>query len=299
MSINSSRDGQMRTFVAVGRASSLREAAEILNLTSAALSKQVRSFEALIGKQLFLRHGRGMRLTSDGQSLFLKIEPLLEALDAAVSNSANDIFCRGGNLRIATVQTLAPYFIPYLSSHFSERFPNTQITIYSASSTGVVESVERGKVDIGFVYEVAVDTPKMRSDYLFDESFALFAQADVDISNITEEVFRKQLILPPKNYALRRIIERFLEKPTQPFIECNSLELCLRLVASTAGITILPSDLPADMVEMCGIQRKSLTLIKPRRIVAISRLSRKQSPGIDAALEIAKEFGRQRASTSS
>ena len=298
MPIHSNLDSQMRVFVAVGRANSLREAAEVLGLTSAALSKQVRAFEALIGKQLFLRHGRGMRLTPDGQALFLKIAPLLEALEGVVAESANDIRRGGGTLRIATVQTLVPYFIPYLSSHFLARFPDTQLTIQCASSTGVVESIERGRAEIGFVYEVAVDAPEMHSDYLFDEALAFFARSDDDLGELEEEaLLKRQLILPPKSYALRRMVERFFEKPVQPFIECNSLELCLRLVASTGGVTILPANLPPDMVEMCGIRRQALKQIKPRRIVALSRLKRAQSAGLDAALEIAREFGRQQALT--
>lgn len=52
-----------------------------------------------------------MQLTPDGQALFLKVEPLLNSLDAAFEHSGHPSQ-HGGTLRIATVQTLIPYFIP-------------------------------------------------------------------------------------------------------------------------------------------------------------------------------------------
>src|SRR5471032_2836582 len=84
-----SRDNQLRMFVAVAKANSLREAAEILVVTQPALSKQIRALELALGTKLFLRHGRGMQLTPDGHALFLKVEPLLNSLDATFSQSGH------------------------------------------------------------------------------------------------------------------------------------------------------------------------------------------------------------------
>lgn len=282
-----SRDNQLRVFVAVAKANSLREAAEILAVTQPALSKQIRALELALGTKLFLRHGRGMQLTPDGHALFLKVEPLLNSLDATFAHSGHQSQ-HGGTLRIATVQTLIAYFIPELSRQLLAIYPDTHLTIHCDSSANVVESVERGKADIGFVYETAVDVPDLISEPLFEERLALYMRAEKDADAIAlTDMAALKLILPPKPYALRRMVERALGSSVQPYIECDSLELSLRLVLISDGVTVLPESLPRDMVEDRGLRREPLTAIPSRRLVAISRSVRGQSRAFDTALEIA------------
>ncbi|HXZ09243.1 MAG TPA: LysR family transcriptional regulator, partial [Paraburkholderia sp.] len=118
-----SRDAQLRMFVAVARANSLREAADILGVTQPAISKQIRALEASLSTTLFLRHGRGMQLTPDGHALFLEVEPLLNALDATFVRSSLQAR-QGGTLRIATVQTLVPSFMSMLSGELLDVYPD-------------------------------------------------------------------------------------------------------------------------------------------------------------------------------
>ncbi|SEE98415.1 DNA-binding transcriptional regulator, LysR family [Burkholderia sp. WP9] len=293
-----SRDNQLRMFVAVAKASSLREAAEILAITQPALSKQIRALETALDTKLFLRHGRGMQLTPDGQALFLKVEPLLNSLDAAFEHSGH-LSRHGGTLRIATVQTLIAYFIPELSRQMLALYPDVHLTIHCDSSANVVESVERGKADIGFVYETAVDVPDLISEPLFEERLALYTAADDDTdAHALTNLAALKLILPPKPYALRRMVERSLGGSVQPYIECDSLELSLRLVSISGGVTVLPESLPRDMVEDRGLRRTPLNAVPSRRLVAISRSVRGQSRAFDAALEIALRAGPQGAITS-
>ncbi|SAK69757.1 DNA-binding transcriptional regulator CynR [Caballeronia pedi] len=276
-------------FVAVARANSLREAADILGVTQPAVSKQIRALEASLGRTLFLRHGRGMQLTPDGRGLFLELEPLINALDTALVRSSLQSQ-QGGTLRIATVQTLVASFISMLSRELFDVYPNLSLTIHCDSSTNVVESIERDRADIGFVYETAVDGPDLVSQPLFEETLALYTRFDVEADEPLNLVALK-LIVPPRAYALRRIVERALGAPVQPYIECDSLELSLRLVSMTDGVTVLPSTLPRDMVEDRGLRRRLLPSMPARRLVALSRSGHRASPAFDAALEIARRIG--------
>jgi DNA-binding transcriptional LysR family regulator len=298
MNTLASRDHQLRLFVAVAKANSLREAAEILAVTQPALSKQIRALESTLGEALFLRHGRGMQLTPAGHTLFLKVEPLFNSLDTTFAHAAHQSNY-GGTLRIATVQTLVPWFIPELSRQLFAAYPDTRLVIHCDSSANVVESVERGKSDIGFVYETAVDGPDMVSEPLFEERLALYTRADNDArADTLLNLAALKLILPPKPYALRRIVERVLGYSVQPYIECDSLELSLRLVSICDGVTVLPEGMPHDMVEDRGLRREPLPAIAPRRLVALSRSAHGQSRTLDKALDIASRVGARSAITS-
>ncbi|PQV54307.1 LysR family transcriptional regulator [Paraburkholderia sp. BL21I4N1] len=297
MKMLASRDHQLRLFVAVAKANSLREAAEILGLTQPALSKQIRALEAALNETLFLRHGRGMQLTPAGEALFLKLEPLFNSLDATFAHAGHPGEQRG-TLRIATVQTLVAWFIPELSRQLLALYPDLLLTIHCDSSANVVESVERGKADIGFVYETAVDGPELVAEPLFEERLALYLRADHPADADTPaNLAGLPLILPPRPYALRRMVERALGYGVQPYIECDSLELCLRLVSIGDGVTVLPDSLPRDMVEDRGLRRVALTAISPRRLVALSRRARGASRSFDSALDIALRAGAQSAIT--
>jgi LysR family nitrogen assimilation transcriptional regulator len=61
---------EVRYFLQVARAGSFNRAAHELNIAQPALSRQVRKLETSLGVDLFVRHGRGVRLTSAGSLLY-------------------------------------------------------------------------------------------------------------------------------------------------------------------------------------------------------------------------------------
>ncbi|MBP1859622.1 DNA-binding transcriptional LysR family regulator [Rhizobium herbae] len=69
----------LRSFEAAGRLESFTLAAEELFVSQAAISRQVRELEALLGTALFTRHHRKVRLSAEGARL---LETLAEAFDS-------------------------------------------------------------------------------------------------------------------------------------------------------------------------------------------------------------------------
>jgi LysR family glycine cleavage system transcriptional activator len=63
----------LRAFEAVPRVGSFGKAAAELNLTSTAISHAVRKLEREIGCELFTRRPRPVRLTAEGQTLFVAV----------------------------------------------------------------------------------------------------------------------------------------------------------------------------------------------------------------------------------
>jgi LysR family glycine cleavage system transcriptional activator len=64
----------LRAFEAAARTGSFRAAADDLNLTPSAVSHAVRGLEQSLGAALFLREGRSIRLTPDGETLMQHVE---------------------------------------------------------------------------------------------------------------------------------------------------------------------------------------------------------------------------------
>ena len=72
-------------FEAAARRGSFVAAAEELNVTPAAIGQQVRQLEALIGAPLFVREGRGVRLTERGAAGIDRLGRAFELMGEASS----------------------------------------------------------------------------------------------------------------------------------------------------------------------------------------------------------------------
>src|SRR5271166_4613931 len=64
----------LRAFEAASRTGSFRAAAEDLGLTPSAISHALRGFEKQLGAALFIREGRAIRLTPEGETLMRHVE---------------------------------------------------------------------------------------------------------------------------------------------------------------------------------------------------------------------------------
>ena len=65
---------KLRVFHAVAQAGSFTHAAEMLNLSQSAVSRQISALEDSLGVSLFHRHARGLILTEQGD-LLVKTRP--------------------------------------------------------------------------------------------------------------------------------------------------------------------------------------------------------------------------------
>jgi LysR family glycine cleavage system transcriptional activator len=73
----------LETVCMVARAGSLSAAAESAGVTHGAVSRRVAAVENWLGTPLFERHGRGVRLTPEGQRLVARFEQAFGIIDAA------------------------------------------------------------------------------------------------------------------------------------------------------------------------------------------------------------------------
>lgn len=80
----------LRTFEAVARHLSFSRGAEELNVTTAAVSAQVRALEERLNQRLFRRHGREVALTAAGRKLFPGVERGMRELRQAVQRVDED-----------------------------------------------------------------------------------------------------------------------------------------------------------------------------------------------------------------
>lgn len=79
----------LRSFEASARYASFTRAAQELNITQAAVSKQIKALESQLQCQLFKRHAHGLSLTEQGRRYWLDTRDLIQQLDNVTQRFVN------------------------------------------------------------------------------------------------------------------------------------------------------------------------------------------------------------------
>lgn len=150
-------------FAAAARSGSLTRAAEAQNLTVSALSHQIRGLEERLGRQLFVRGPRGVRLTAEGERLLSRVAPHLQALEQALrpyGPRRDDILTLSLTPSMASV-----WLVPRLGAFLAAQ---PQLEINLQSSTAVVD-FDRDR-DVDAALRIGRGRwPGVVSEHLFDE----------------------------------------------------------------------------------------------------------------------------------
>lgn len=136
--------GPLRAFDVAARHLNLSAAAEELNVTHAAVSRQVKQLEQRLGVKLFERLPRGLKLTAHGALLAEGTRQAFDRLASAIEDVSVPAVRR--KLTISTFASLAARWLMPRIGNFSQRFKDVDLQVIT--STRLVDFA-REDVDIG------------------------------------------------------------------------------------------------------------------------------------------------------
>ncbi|NYT36586.1 LysR family transcriptional regulator [Allopusillimonas soli] len=267
------QDRQLRYFLRIAALSSLSKAADELNLSQSGLSRHLAALEAYLGKPLFNRTGRGVTLTEAGRKLVDAALPSYARIDDTLELLRDKEGITQGDLRIATIHTFSYYFVSDLLARFLSKYEQVNLSVMARSSPDVVSLVEKGKADIGFVYDSAVASEFLESVPLFVDEMCLIAcpgqlpaETDADLSTC-----HMPLVGFPEHYALRRMLKS-AGLDDRVVVVAETIDAMLRLSSTGIGACVLPEHIPTQLLADYGLVK--VRLEKPRlqrMVVAIVR----------------------------
>lgn len=124
---------KLRVFHAAAEAGSFTHAAERLNLSQSAISRQVSALEHDIGVPLFHRHARGLVLTEQGELLYRTAHDVLMQLDGVRSRLVETTEKPTGVLRVTTTVGLGAGWLTLRVQEFLELYPDVQVQLLLAN----------------------------------------------------------------------------------------------------------------------------------------------------------------------
>lgn len=141
----------LRTFVAIADNAGVARAAERLNLTQSAASRQIQALEDELGLALFARIGRGVRLTPEGEDLLVRSRRLLS--DAAALGERASALKSGevGVLRLgATPQVIETLLAEFLL-RYRKRHSGVEVHLVEDGGARLPARLQRGDVDVAIM----------------------------------------------------------------------------------------------------------------------------------------------------
>jgi DNA-binding transcriptional LysR family regulator len=207
---------QLKVFVAVARILSFSKATRVTNLTQPAISSQIKSLEAQIGKALFSRCGGSkVELTDEGTILLEIVTPLVQGFDSieARFNEMQGAELKGP-LTIATHTSAMMYLLPVVVDTFKKKYPDCALSILNRGRQDILTMLESGEAEVGITS--LTNAPPGSIDY---EVFARFKRILIAPKGhrlskknpITlSDIAACPLLLPPKGSNTRAVVDTAL-----------------------------------------------------------------------------------------
>lgn len=229
------------------RTSSMRAAAENLNVAATAVSRQIENLEEYFGAQLVERSNRGIKLTAAGRLLADRAGKTLRELEH-VHQLIDDLQgLQGGKVVIyANGATVANVLAPVLAE-FSLRYPKLRFEVSISSAREAIDALARGEADIAvtlFAPAMSGAKVRLRSEILYDVIISpehRLAQAkDIALADLAD----LPLALPDRSFAARQAIDEAFARAKltpDPVFVTSSLDMLKELVLRGAAVTLLPA----------------------------------------------------------
>lgn len=128
--------------------------AERRNITSSAVSSQLRVLEDEVSAVLFRRDGRNLRLTESGETLVSHVRDILRVVDEAMSAVARTRDRNGGRVTLSGFETSIPGLAAPLLQQLSREKPDLTIRVVQASTPVSLRSLRHGETDVALTSQL-------------------------------------------------------------------------------------------------------------------------------------------------
>ncbi len=268
---------QLRAFVAVAETGSFAEASERLSISQPALSIAVKKLEEMVGGALFVRSTRALCLSPEGE-LFLPVaQRLLRDWSDAFADLQRLYALQQGKLSIAAMPSFASSRLPAVLAEYRERFPNIDIAVRDIVMEELIDSVRRGRVELGVAFEPE-SAEGIEFEPLFSDRFVavlpaghpLAARRQLRLGQLLNDV----LITLNRGSSTRlwtdAAIAREGREPPSIF-EAFQLTTVGAMVAAGLGVAVVPALCREQMLQLGALCRPIVGPGIERRVGIICR----------------------------
>ena len=234
----------LEQFVAVARNRNFTRAAAELNLSQSALSRSIQKLEEQLGQPVFERKPREVLLTNLGTLLLKRATDILKLVEVTFAELSEA--GRRGRIRLGTIPTIAPYFLPGLLGTFAREHPDISVIVQEDTTEELIKRCSLGDIDLA-ILALPVIAKSMEVEPLFEEELLLVIPCGHPLekskSITAASVDEYPFVMLNEAHCLAENISSFCRKQSiQPLtIERTSqITTVQELVAMNHGVSVLP-----------------------------------------------------------
>jgi DNA-binding transcriptional LysR family regulator len=178
----------LRVLREVARRGSISAAADALDYTQPAVSRQLAMLERQAGQPLVERTPRGARLTASGEALLRHAEDILSRVDAAQAEMEAIASLRGGRVRVSAFPSTIASFVPSGLRTFGDRHPEVHVDFSLVEPGPAQELLTQGLLDVAVSSMGLARTPPsgVRAQPLIDDPFLIALPPDHPLADLDE-----------------------------------------------------------------------------------------------------------------
>lgn len=248
---------ELKYCVELAKTKHFRKASENCYVSQPTLSVAIKKLEEELEVTLFERRKNEVLVTPIGEKIIEIAEQVLQQ-SKTIKELAKDEHSETSELKIGAIYTIGPYLFPHILKKFNKKAPFVRLTIEENFTNELARKLQSGELDVIVVAE-PFNEPNIKKQTLYLEPFVAALpknhlkndQAKLNFDEIEDEnvlllgaghCFRDQVLEAYPNLAHSSYQSHSLQKT----LEGSSLETIRYMVASGAGITILPCSATQD-----------------------------------------------------
>jgi len=248
---------EMRYITALDKTRHFGKAADLCHVSQPTLSVAIKKVEQHIGAPLFERGASEIRTTPLGEQIVSQIKRVLDEslrLEEIATQSRDPL---KGPLRVGVIYTIAPYLLPALIPVLHKLAPDMPLFLREDFTANLIPMLKEGELDV-IILALPVEAPGVVSQRVYEEPFRVVVPAGHDWATRksvrNDELDGQNLLLLGSGNCFRdQVLEACprLQRAEglSGSLEGSSLETIRHMVASGAGIAVMPSSAADPLVD--------------------------------------------------
>lgn len=267
---------ELETLAAIFETGSASEAARLLGVTQPAISRTLARLEDKLGFELFNRVNGRLVTTRRAEAIRAEVQNLLDGLHNLTRITDQLSKGRVGELRFGCAQSMIYSRLPRAVKLFSNRWPETRLSIEPRPTQALVDLVAARKLDLALLF-LPVQHPGIEvesldwfaSQCVLPAGHPLTGKSEVGPGDLADERLIMLSRLDPARFAIEHAF-RLAQVAPRIALETPNVALAVNLVEQGCGITIVNGLMLGDLkiprdraVRFAPEIRHQLALIRP------------------------------------
>lgn len=257
------------TFVEVARWQSVRKAAERLNLSASALSRQLRILEKDLGVRLFVRHSNGVELTGAGEQLLRKARDMM----ALETDLRGEMSAAAGtehlHIRLGLAECISAELTRRLHASFLNAGKRVRLDVVVGETDRLVDRLVEGHLDAAVAFNLPTDE-RFRVIDVFEIQVGLVCArgmiADPPPSIALADCLDWPLCLPAEDLSIQSRLMTEIHRQERSFriaATSNSIATTCGLIRDGAGVGFMTA---LDVMAQPDADKLLFVPLKDRRL---------------------------------